>query len=82
MTSTALSSKAKGKQRATELESEPQAVYDYEPPSQAAPPKTLVIRFSEGVPDLTLQVEERDSVRDVKDQVRTSVLGQSYLALT
>ena len=61
MASSSLSDKAKGKQRATE----PLRIQD-----QGVPlPKTLVIRFSEGIPDLTLQVEERDAVRDIKRQV-------------
>lgn len=64
MTSNTLSEKAKGKQRATEP-------VNASSPSQAAAPKTLVIRFSEGHPDLTLQIEEQDAVRDVKRQVCT-----------
>lgn len=32
--------------------------------------KTLVIRFSEGIPDLTLEVAEKDAVRDVKRYIR------------
>ena len=61
MASSSLSDKAKGKQRATE----PLRIQDQEVPL----PKTLIIRFSEGIPDLTLQVEERDAVRDIKHQV-------------
>lgn len=56
-----LSEKAKGKQRAvehqTELDSVPEASRD------------LVIRFTEGIPDLTLRVSQKDSIRDVKKNV-------------
>jgi hypothetical protein len=62
-----LSEKAKGKQRAIESLSFP------EPGNSAATSVTpqpltrdLVIRFTEGVPDLTVSVEERDTVKDVK----------------
>ena len=54
---TTLSEKAKGKQRA--VESAPET-----PPS-----KDLTIRFTEGIPDLTVQVAEKDTVADVKDNV-------------
>ena len=56
-----LSEKAKGKQRALE------------PYEEGSPPEelvSLVIRFTEGVPDLTLHIGERDTVRDVKREVR------------
>lgn len=60
---TALSDKAKGKQRATDAE-------DDAGPSQALPKtKPLVIRFTEGLEDLDLLVEEKDAVRDVKRKV-------------
>ena len=59
-----LSEKAKGKQRAV----------DPEPgPSQGPPAKDLVIRFTEGLPDLTLQVAEGDAVRDIKRKVCRNV---------
>ena len=55
-----LSEKAKGKQRAVEaLDNAPAT-----PPS-----KNLTIRFTEGVPDLTLQVAEKDTVKEVKAKV-------------
>lgn len=58
-----LSDKAKGKQRATiPLDAG-------EGSSELPRQKKLVIRFSEGVPDLTLEVAERDAVRDVKRNV-------------
>ncbi|KAI0736227.1 DUF2407 C-terminal domain-containing protein [Fomitopsis betulina] len=59
-----LSEKAKGKQRAFDPESRP----SHESPAPAA--KDLVIRFTEGLPDLTLQVAEGDAVRDVKRKIR------------
>ncbi len=57
--SAALSEKAKGKQRAVESEA-----------ATTPPPKDLTIRFTEGIPDLTLQVAEKDTVKDVKAKVR------------
>lgn len=68
MSAIPLSEKAKGKQR---------AVKELAPNQTQAVPteiltKTLVIRFSEGIPDLTLQVSEKDAVRDVKRQVCSS----------
>lgn len=62
-----LSEKAKGKQRAFDPESRP----SHESPAPAA--KDLVIRFTEGLPDLTLQVAEGDAVRDVKRKVCRNV---------
>ena len=56
-----LSEKAKGKQRATEPAEE-------QSPSEKEL-KSLVIRFTEGVEDLTLHIGERDEVRDVKREV-------------
>ena len=58
-----LSEKAKGKQRAVDplvQQDTPQEEY-----------KSLVIRFTEGVPDLTIRVGERDAVRDIKRNVRS-----------
>ena len=54
-----LSEKARGKQRAAEPE--PDSVPSY---------KDLTIRFTEGLPDLTVQVAEEDTVKDVKHSVR------------
>lgn len=59
-----LSEKAKGKQRAVDQE---------QGPSQESPAKDLVIRFTEGLPDLTLQIAESDAVRDVKRKVCRNV---------
>ncbi len=56
-----LSEKAKGKQRAAGPLDEPPEI----PES-----KTLVIRFTEGIPDLTLQVGNKDAVRDLKRNAR------------
>ncbi|KAI0769097.1 DUF2407 ubiquitin-like domain-containing protein [Trametes elegans] len=57
--STSLSEKAKGKQRAAEP-----------PTPEVPPPKDLTIRFTEGIPDLTVQVAEKDTVKDVKKSIR------------
>ncbi|GBE83261.1 hypothetical protein SCP_0503090 [Sparassis crispa] len=58
-----LSEKAKGKQRAVEPANEPEA---------KALSKDLTIRFTEGIPDLMLAVAEKDTVRDVKTNIRAS----------
>jgi len=55
-----ISEKAKGKQRAME-------------PSLDTPPeetRDIVIRFTEGIPDLPLQVGQSESVRDLKKRIR------------
>jgi hypothetical protein len=57
-----LSAKAKGKQRATEFIEDEQT-------SSSSSPRTLVVRFTEGDDDLTLEVTEQDTVRDVKIKV-------------
>lgn len=63
------SDKAKGKQRASEYddatESGPSA------PQLKPALKTLVIRFSEGISDLDLEVTESDAIRDIKRRVCT-----------
>ncbi|KAI0667705.1 hypothetical protein C8Q78DRAFT_1052170 [Trametes maxima] len=56
---TSLSEKAKGKQRAVEQD-----------PNAPPPSKDLTIRFTEGISDLTVQVAEKDSVKDIKDSIR------------
>ncbi len=63
--SAALSEKAKGKRRAVESEA-----------ATTPPAKDLTIRFTEGIPDLTLQVAEKDTVKDVKAKVRCRYIGQ------
>jgi hypothetical protein len=60
-----LSDKAKGKQR----EIDPLL----EQPSSSTPPddsRDLTIRFTEGIPDFNLTVRTKDTVRDVKANVR------------
>ena len=66
-----LSDKAKGKQRATE---HPLNGTDLQPPgiildSVQAPTRDLVVRFTEGFPDLIVPVHQKDAVRDVKKKV-------------
>ncbi|KAJ6593602.1 DUF2407 ubiquitin-like domain-containing protein [Mycena capillaripes] len=58
-----LSEKAKGKQRAIELP-------DVGPSSDPLPSRDLVIRFTEGTPDLSVVVTEHDTLKDVKDMIR------------
>jgi hypothetical protein len=58
-----LSEKAKGKQRAEPILED---VFNNGGP---IPPRQLMVRFTEGVEDLVLQVAENDSVRDVKAKV-------------
>jgi len=60
-----LSEKAKGKQRAVEHPVE----LDPEP----ATSRDLVIRFTEGIPDLVLNVSQKDSIRDVKKNIRDAM---------
>ncbi|KAF8070408.1 DUF2407 C-terminal domain-containing protein [Lyophyllum atratum] len=64
-----LSEKAKGKQRAVDLPRTPEP-----PTSQSEPPpeqaRDLVIRFTEGIPDLVIAVSQQDAVRDVKGKIR------------
>ncbi len=64
---TSLSEKAKGKQRAA-APFAPEQLATEQPPD-SPPSKDLTIRFTEGIPDLTVQVAEKDTVRDVKDNV-------------
>ncbi|KAF8220591.1 hypothetical protein L208DRAFT_1333034 [Tricholoma matsutake] len=67
-----LSDKAKGKQRAVEP---PSSVPDSQAPgallkSNQAPNRDLVVRFTEGLPDLIVPVNQQDAVRDVKRKIR------------
>ncbi|OSC97483.1 hypothetical protein PYCCODRAFT_1398693 [Trametes coccinea BRFM310] len=57
-----LSEKAKGKQKAVET--------DASSAPEVPPLKNLTIRFTEGIPDLTVQVAEKDTVKDVKSNIR------------
>jgi len=71
-----LSERAKGKQRAIEppVEDQPISGQGLAPePEQTS--RDLVVRFTEGAPDLTISVEKRDSVRDVKRHVRVLFLA-------
>ncbi len=70
---TTLSEKAKGKQRATELE---------HAESEAPSSKDLTIRFTEGIPDLTVQVAEKDTVKDVKANVSLAASPPPNFMLT
>lgn len=70
LTMTTLSDKAKGKQRALDSVADPQA--NVEVPKT----KPLVVRFTEGIEDLSLQVEQKDTVREVKRKVRLCSLYQ------
>lgn len=72
-----LSEKAKGKQRAVDPPDD-----DYRAPGQSTlteteseydPPRDLLIRFTEGVPDLTIPVNKLDSARDIKRRVGLSI---------
>jgi hypothetical protein len=55
-----LSEKAKGKQRAVDNDGQE---------SEVKPLRDLTIRFTEGLPDLVVQVGTTDAVRDVKTKV-------------
>lgn len=66
-----LSEKAKGKQRAVE----PPLAADQpapRPPLPEATSRDLVVRFTEGAPDLTIRLHRTDSVREVKKHVRAA----------
>ncbi|THH10064.1 hypothetical protein EW146_g8488 [Bondarzewia mesenterica] len=58
--SKSLSEKAKGKQRAVD------------PVEPETPSRELMVRFTEGIPDLVLPFDKKDSVRDVKAKIRTA----------
>lgn len=58
-----LSEKAKGKQRVVE----PANGSTPDPVEEAS--RDLVIRFTEGIPDLVLNVSQRDTIRIVKSNV-------------
>ncbi|TFK44449.1 DUF2407 C-terminal domain-containing protein [Crucibulum laeve] len=68
---TSLSDKAKGKQRATEAVDEHSPSDPSITTANTVPPtRELVIRFTEGNPDLVVSVSKQDAVRDVKRQIR------------
>ncbi|EJU06064.1 hypothetical protein DACRYDRAFT_73335 [Dacryopinax primogenitus] len=60
MASIPMSEKARGKQRAPLEELQ----------NQAPRNRPITIRFTEGVPDLTLRIQEHDAIRDIKKQIR------------
>lgn len=64
LTKSMLSEKAKGKQRAVELPDSP-----YTPESVEEVSRDLFIRFTEGIPDLLLNVSQKDTIRIVKNNV-------------
>jgi hypothetical protein len=61
-----LSEKAKGKQKAVEIHV-PNPEGHLLPTTR--PTRDLVVRFTEGIPDLILTVDQHDAVRDVKRKV-------------
>lgn len=67
-----LSEKAKGKQRAVDP---PTDIFEGQTSSNISEPSEssldLVVRFTEGSPDLTISVEKDDTVRHVKRRVRS-----------
>jgi hypothetical protein len=66
-----LSDKAKGKQRAVDLPDDSTPFGDAalgEPELESS--RDLVIRFTEGIPDIVIPVSQHDAVRDVKRNVR------------
>ncbi|KAJ7039139.1 DUF2407 C-terminal domain-containing protein [Mycena alexandri] len=63
-----LSEKAKGKQRAIELPVAEQSSGPAPPPA-----RDLVIRFTEGTPDLTVIVTGDDTLKDVKNMIRSKL---------
>ncbi|KAG9048953.1 hypothetical protein FS837_011596 [Tulasnella sp. UAMH 9824] len=66
-----LSEKAKGKQRAIEVDDEDTpgpSSSSHRPHSPAT--RVVTIRFTEGVKDLNLDISERESVRDIKSKIR------------
>ena len=68
-----LSEKAKGKQRAVDP---PTDIFEGQTSSSVSQPpessRDLVVRFTEGSPDLTISVEKDDTVRHVKRRVSFS----------
>ena len=66
-----LSEKAKGKQRAIDPPVDNQAGPSGSPaPVEEPVTRELVIRFTEGAPDLTVSVGKEDTVRNIKRTVR------------
>ena len=63
-----LSEKAKGKQRAVDPPADSSAGQSIQNEEDWA--QELVVRFTEGAPDLTITIRRKDLVRDVKKHVR------------
>ncbi|KAL5512674.1 hypothetical protein ACEPAG_2940 [Sanghuangporus baumii] len=60
---TSLSEKAKGKRRAIEPPNEEEQIH-------LSAQRPVTIRFTEGIPDLALSLERKDSVHDLKRKIR------------
>lgn len=60
-----LSEKAKGKQRAVDVDAEPTAG----PSTTPSAHRDVLVRFSEGAHDLLIPVTRADTIRDLKLQV-------------
>jgi hypothetical protein len=85
MASLSLSEKVKGKQRAMEpldttlgagsSSQSPPTPDDTEHLSQ-----NLVVRFTDGLPDLTVTIEKEDTAQDVKRKVRVFLFSLSILS--
>jgi hypothetical protein len=74
MSSYPLSEKAKGKQRAVEPlngERSTSSLPETQHAEDECLSRDLVVRFTEGFPDLTITIEREDFVRDVKRKVCT-----------
>jgi hypothetical protein len=65
-----LSEKAKGKQRAIEPPVEQNVAGQSSSANPDDTPRELLVRFTEGAPDLTISVDKKDFVRDIKRRVR------------
>ena len=79
-----LSEKAKGKQRAVDP---PTDIFEGQTSSSVSQPpessRDLVVRFTEGSPDLTISVEKDDTVRHVKRRVSKDIkkmTSKTYLS--
>ena len=75
-----LSEKAKGKQRAVDP---PTDIFEGQASSSVSQPsRDLIVRFTEGSPDLTISVEKDDTVRHIKRRVSflISVKSKTYLS--
>ncbi|KAG8910312.1 hypothetical protein FRC01_006398 [Tulasnella sp. 417] len=75
-----LSEKAKGKQRAVEVDdadaSGPSSSNVHRPHSPAT--RVVTIRFTEGVKDLNLDISERETVRDIKSKEDIATIRRQF----